>query len=134
MMYLNANTGIHINGGGAQIQANSAIITLYGGNGINLIGNTKLNNNLEVVGTTTIGGYTRINDSAYIDGTLQVTDRVYSNITSSGTSVFSRADINSSLYANGSIGITNTFTVLVAGGSRSFQFSYGILIGSSFIP
>jgi len=130
MIYLTANTGVNINGGGAQIRADSAIITMYGGNGINLTGNTKLNNNLEVVGTTTIGGYTRINDSAYIDGTLQVTDRVYSNFTSSGTSSAQNFYVYSNLYAGTSAGLTATYQVTTGASTRAFVFSKGILINS----
>jgi hypothetical protein len=101
MIYLTANTGVNINGGGAQINCNSSIITMYGGGGINITGNAKVTGTFQATNSTNLVG-------TYIDGQLTVTDRTYSNITSSGTSSFQRIDINSSVYSGGYQGVSNT--------------------------
>ena len=69
----------------------------------------------------------------YYDGSITVTDRVYSNITSSGTSSFQRIDINNSVYTGGSAGLTGIFTLATPGGSKyTLYFRYGILYASSY--
>jgi len=69
----------------------------------------------------------------YYDGSITVTDRVYSNITSSGTSSFQRIDINNSVYTGGSAGLTGIFTLATPGGSQyTLYFRYGILYASSY--
>jgi len=69
----------------------------------------------------------------YYDGSITVTDRVYSNITSSGTSSFQRININNSVYTGGSAGLTGIFTLATPGGSKyTLYFRYGILYASSY--
>ena len=110
--------------------------TCTGGNGINLTGNTKVNNNLEVLGSVTIGGYTTVNDNMKIDGQLQVTNRINSNITSSGTSYFYTAQFGGDAIFNGTVksggytGVTDSIVITdYFGLQRRFNFNKGIFTG-----